>query len=331
MSDNNIKLMQRVKRRLNHTRKLWYRKSLEKMVISRKEFIEDIKQSIEGNIGYATGKIGLSQKYWMYYEIFLKKSRNNKEPLTSFEEKLKFHGLKQAGIFPEDPRFYLEFNKNFYMDHIMNLDSLGIFIQDDMWNIEYEYEIIKFYKIRNSVKLIYYVNQEPDRSIPNNDDECYLKYMKGKKILIICPFGELLKKRAKREIFEGVWSSSGKKWFYPESVDAIEFPYGFSNQTQKKYKTAIDLFNSITEQIDKKNFDIALIAASGLAIPLASYVKTMGKVGIDLGGHLQIIFGVLGQRWKNNENFQGYFNDCWVEMPDQYKPNKSEVGDYDYW
>jgi hypothetical protein len=53
-------------------------------------------------------------------------------------------------------------------------------------------------------------------------------------VLLICPFANLLKNRATREIFEGVWSKFGKKWFYPQSIDAIEFPYGFTKETQQK-------------------------------------------------------------------------------------------------
>ena len=74
--------------------------------------------------GYAAGKIGASEQYWMYYEILLGKERNI-DNIQNFTDKLIFHGVKQEGIFPGDPEFYLRFNV-FYMDHVRNLDSLGI-------------------------------------------------------------------------------------------------------------------------------------------------------------------------------------------------------------
>jgi hypothetical protein len=129
-----------------------------------------------------------------------------------------------------------------------------------------------------------------------------------------------------------VWSKTGKKWFYPRSINALELPYGFSAETHKKYSTAIDLFNDIAREIDKREFDVALIGAAGLAIPIASYIKNMGKIGIDLGGHLQICFGVQGNRWRRRKDFErDYFNDWWVYLPAQYRPDPIEVGDYDYW
>ena len=116
-------------------------------------------------------------------------------------------------------------------------------------------------------------------------------------------------------------------------MDALEFPYGFASETHKKYPTAIDLFKHIRAEIDKKDFDIALIGAAGLAIPIASYVKSMGRVGVDLGGHLQILFGVIGQRWRTRDDFKTlYFNDWWIDMPAKYRPKETDVCDLGaYW
>ena len=138
----------------------------------------------------------------------------------------------------------------------------------------------------------------------------------------MCPFAGVLRDRATKEIFEGLYASAGKKkWFHPESVDALEFPYGFSAETQERYATAIDLFADIAAELEQRDFDVALIAAGGLAIPLASRVKAMGKVALDLGGHLQAMFGVLGKRhrgrrWSDNE---------WcIDMPARYRPPEAD-------
>src|SRR5262249_29291915 len=155
---------------------------------------------------------------------------------------------------------------------------------------------------------------------------------RDRKIVIICPFGEILKERATQEIFEGVWSKSGKRWFYPKSVSALEFPYGFSRETQKVYPTVFELFDYITGRLHQIDFDVALIAAAGLAIPIASHIKDMGKVAIDLGGHLQIIFGVVGQRWRNTDGLKQVLTDHWIDMPAKYKPKETDVCDHGaYW
>lgn len=306
-----------------YTRRQICRARLHSATISRQEFITDLRAAIENNAAYAAGKIGPSQQQWMYYEILLK-GQTNSDEIKAFEENLIFHGLKQSGVFPADPSFYLLFNK-LYMEHVRNLDCIGIFYYPR------ELELIGHYQLSN--KLVHYMEQEPDRSSPSNDKRCYLQYFRNKKILLVCPFAGLLKQRATKEIFEGVWSKTGKRWFYPRSIDALEFPYGFSNEAQKSYATAIELLKEITTEIEKKNFDIALIAAAGLAIPIASYVKNMGKIGIDLGGHLQVLFGVIGKRWREREDWKmDYFNEWWIDMPANYRPKETDVCDQGaYW
>src|SRR6266581_7037645 len=87
--------------------------------ISKREFINDLRTAIKNNTGYAAGKIGFSEQHWMYYEILLKKERNL-DKVKEFERDLNFHGLKQEGVFPADPNFYLEFN-SFYIPHVKNI------------------------------------------------------------------------------------------------------------------------------------------------------------------------------------------------------------------
>ena len=291
--------------------------------ISKHEFIDDLRNAIENNTGYAAGKIGVSPQHWMYYEIFLKKEKDSAK-IEKFEKDLRFHGLKQSGIFPPEPSFYLEFNK-FYIEHVKNLDCLGIFYSS------WELEMLKHYQLKN--KLIDYEAHKIYGSYSMKEKECYLQYFRDKKILLISPFAEILKERATKEIFENVWSKIGKKWFYPKEVDALEFPYGFASETQERYPTALDLFKDITDEIDKKDFDIALISAAGLAIPIASYIKSLGKIGFDLGGHQQLVFGVVGKRWLQWEDWkEKYLNEYWITPPDKYKPTRTDVCDKGaYW
>ena len=301
---------------------------MREILITKQEFINDLKTAIDENKGYAAAKIGFSQKHWLYYPLFLKTevAQNNPKAIKFFESKLLFHGLKQSGIFPATTEFYLEYNE-FYVSFLKKIDCLGLFLD----SIAMEKAIVQDYSLKN--KLIYYLDQEPDRSIPSNRQNCYLQYLRGKKVLIICPFAELLSQRADQLIFEGVWSRTGKQWFFPERVDSLEFPYGFSGETHQQYSNAIELFEHIKAKIQEKDFDVALIGAAGLAIPIAAFIKSLGKVSIDLGGHLQVLFGVIGQRWRNREDWrQKYFNEWWIDMPAQYIPQEGDVCDKGaYW
>ena len=182
-------------------------------------------------------------------------------------------------------------------------------------------------------QLAYYQDFVPDRSVPNDDSRCYLSHLAGRRVLLVCPFAELLQARANQATFEAVWVKTGKPWFRPAAVEALELPYGFEPATQQKYGTAINLFDDIAGQMSRLSFDVALIAAAGLAIPLAAAARQLGKVAIDMGGDLQLLFGVIGTRWrKRPEWHEKYFNEAWIDIPDKYQPTIAEVGDgRSYW
>lgn len=289
--------------------------------ISRAEFLADLGSAIKGGTGYAAAKIGYSEQHWLYYDILLERERDPAK-VERFEDELRFHGLKQEGVFPADPAFYRDFNR-FYVPHLRNIDCLGVFYYP------WELRIVKRHALPG--KLVYYGDQQTNLYGPGTPETCYLPYLRDRRILIVCPFAGILKERATKEIFEGIYASVGKKqWFYPESVDALEFPYGFSTATHERYETAIDLFGDIVSELEQRDFDVALIAAGGLAIPIASRVKSMGKVALDLGGHLQAVFGVLGKRHRNRI----WSDNAWcIDMPSRYRPPEAnEVCDAGaYW
>lgn len=305
-------------------KKEFFEKKFKISLMTRREFINDLKAATERNIPFAAARIGHSEQHWMYYPILLN-GEANKTKIRVFERYLRFYGFSQAGIFPAESSFYLKYN-DFYVESVRKLDYLGLILDPVMTP-----EIIRFYNLNN--RLMYYLDLLPDRSIPSNQNDCYLQYFAGKKMLIICPFADLLRERATKEIFEGVWSKTGKKWFYPKIVDALEFPYGFTNETHRTYPTALELLEYIAQEVEKKDFDIALIAAAGLTIPIADHIKRLGKIGISFGGDLQLLFGVIGKRWREQEMWQkDYFNDWWIDMPAKYWPKESEICDSGaYW
>lgn len=55
-------------------------------------------------------------------------------------------------------------------------------------------------------------------------------------------------------------------------------------------------------------------------MPLAAHAKKMGKVGIQLAGWTQVLFGVYGERWVSHQSEYSHFiNEYWV------RPNEGET------
>jgi hypothetical protein len=294
--------------------------------ISRVELLKDVQHAIDHQQGFALGKIGFAEQFILGYLPFLK---TNPSPLKikAYETMLKYHCEVQTGVFPTNTDFLREF-ANFYSNELKSIDILGIF------NAEGEKELLNKNDI--NAKCIDFQLTEPDRSVPLASNDCYLSFFKNKNILIISPFAELLVERSQKQIFEEVWSKIQKKWYYPQNTYALEIPYsyGTSTDTHEKYGTSLQLYKSICDEIDKRDFDVVLLGVGALALPLASYIKSKGKVAISLGGHLQVLFGVAGSRWKKDEYWNThYINDSWIDVPIEYHPkNKEKLTDNgSYW
>jgi hypothetical protein len=290
-------------------------------VLTRAEFLTGLRAALAGRTGYATGKLGLSEIFRLKYSVATASPDTRRALLKVLEPTLIFHCLNQHALFPPDPRFYLRFNE-VTAGHLRALDCVGGFPHTRAM----VRSIADFYDLR--MPFIDFLDQEPDRSVPADEARCYLPDFRGRRLLIVCSFAELLRQRASREVFEGVWARTGKRWFYPAAVDALEFPYGYSAATHARYATSLDLFDEVAAEMARRDFDVALIAAAGLGIPLAAHAKSLGRVGIALGGALQVLFGVLGRRWRADPEWMGrYVNDRWIDMPARYRPPERNIAD----
>jgi hypothetical protein len=278
---------------------------------SKNTFIQELQRAIYERVGFAAGKIGFSEQALLGYSFFC-----NSEPSIqkrAYETFLKYHCDHMTGVFPSTPQFLEKFTP-FYLQTILDMNFLGL-----MGGIREE-ELIE--RLEITAHLVHFQAMEPDRSIPEASSECYLPLFKNKRILLISPYAQFLKSRAQAKIYEDAWRSVGKKWFEPASILSLEIPYSFitATQTHKTYLDSLNLYKSICEQIDTYNYDIALIGAGALGIPLVSHIKSKGKIGLSLGGHLQIIFGVAGARWRRDPDWNSYLNDAWVDVPENYHP-----------
>jgi hypothetical protein len=244
--------------------------------------------------------------------------------VRAFEQTLYVKATRQSGVFPADAGFYRAFAA-LYAERLRQVDCIGFALEE----LRMTLEAARFHSL--AADFIMYLDQEPDRSSPANEERCYLPHFEGKRVLLVCPYADFLRERATKETFEAVWAKTGKPWFEPAAVEALEFPYGFARETQARYGTCLDLLGEIEGRIDGLDYDVALIAAGGLGVPLATFVRSRGKVGISLGGALQVLFGVFGERWHSRESWQQrYFNDAWVNLPRRYHPVPGET-DESYW
>jgi hypothetical protein len=78
-------------------------------------------------------------------------------------------------------------------------------------------------------------------------------------------------------------------------------------------------------EINKIEFDTAVIGAGAYGFPLAAHVKRLGKQAIHLGGASQLLFGIRGNRWDNNPAINRFYNEHWVKPLTSETPRNSYV------
>jgi hypothetical protein len=161
------------------------------------------------------------------------------------------------------------------------------------------------------------------------------RILEGKKVLVIHPFAKTIKSQyEKREIlFE---NKSILPKFHLRIIPAVQSLGGISD----RFANWFEALEWMKTEIDKQDYDYALIGCGAYGFPLAAYIKRQGKKAIHLGGVLQLLFGIWGRRWNspdigvNNAGITGGFypslkTEGWVFPNDEYMPdNPPENGCY---
>ncbi len=102
--------------------------------------------------------------------------------------------------------------------------------------------------------------------------------------------------------------------------------------TDSNFTDWFEALNAMKSEMDKKDFDVVIIGCGAYGFPLAAHAKRIGKKAIHLGGPTQMLFGIKGKRWVENDDFKTIINKYFV-FPDSDVTikNASKVEDGCYW
>ncbi len=141
----------------------------------------------------------------------------------------------------------------------------------------------------------------------------------GKKVLVIHPFSETIERQYREhreEIFPG---TNALPSFDLQCIKAVQT---IADQEDDRFDDWFAALDYMTEEIQKRDFDVALIGCGAYGFILASRIKQMGKIAVHMGGSLQTLFGIKGQRWDKNESVP--YNDAWVYPSEEETPKGFE-------
>lgn len=226
----------------------------------------------------------------------------------------KEQALYAAGIFPNDDGTLEKFCQ-IYTDAMKECDVLGV------WEVTSEKEAVKKYCPQailipsRSIESYYYKNP-------------WSMELKEKKLLVIHPFTNTIK--GQLEHLEFVWKDRD---VLPKLQDVSLVKAVQSNAGAKPpYKDWFEALDSMKKQIAGADFDVAIIGAGAYGLPLAAYVKSLGKQAIQMSGATQILFGIKGKRWDTHTVISKFYNTAWVRPSEDEKPPQTEkVEGGSYW
>lgn len=221
---------------------------------------------------------------------------------------------QNAGFFPADIHLGNQWMQ-LVLDDVKDIDILGSY-QHNERRLEKE--------LRHTVKI-------GIRSYiaPYLYDKPWTSMLKGKRVLVISPFTEtIVKQYAHREkLFEN-------PDVLPEFAELIPLKAVQSIAgAPTEYPNWFAALESMKTKMSSIDFDIALIGCGAYGMHLAVHAKRMGRIGIHTAGWTQMLFGVYGNRWLNDEpEYKRFINSYWVRPSAEETPeNAQSIENGCYW
>lgn len=215
-------------------------------------------------------------------------------PTVDWFEKSTVSALcNNAGFFPNDdslmPRY---FDINYAA--MQQIDVLGSYMKSESI---FRKELINAKKVNLDGYYAPYYYKNP-----------WTMELDHKKVLVVHPFVEDIASQYKNHR-KDIWQD-------PNVLPEFELITYKSVQSmlgiKTPYKNWFEALEKMEEDISRIDFDIALIGCGAYGMPLAAYVKNMGKQAVHLAGWTQVLFGIIGTRWLNNPRVSIMMNQYWI-------------------
>lgn len=151
-------------------------------------------------------------------------------------------------------------------------------------------------------------------------DDPWSYELRGKKVLVINPFSESIKKQYQNR--QQLWENSK---ILPE-FNLITYKSIQSICDNGPHSSWSESLRAMKDDISNIDFDIALLGCGAYGMPLGTFIKNeLNKPSIYVGGGLQILFGIKGKRWEAHDEISLFFNEHWVRPFDREKVRNYKI------
>lgn len=240
------------------------------------------------------------------------------QPEWWWNKKIMYHMQNNAGFFPATAENMQRFGEMMIKD-AKEINLLGSWQKNEFF--------IKDFLSPDLIKT------DRDNINPFFSQNPWTRILKDKKVLIIHPFTETIKKQF--EIRDKLFKNPDMlPPFNLKTLQAVQSIGGTTNG----FKDWFEALEWMKNEMDKIDYEICLIGCGAYGFPLAAHAKRKGKKAIHIGGSLQLYFGIKGKRWesegytKGPNNYSSLFNEYWVRPSISETPNCNQnIENSCYW
>jgi hypothetical protein len=195
------------------------------------------------------------------------------------------------------------------LDDMMQVDILGSWLPEESYFEGYLSQAKK-------VRLRYL---EPFwSSIP------WTAALEGKRVLVVHPFARTISRQyeLRSELFD-----NPKTLPTFASLRIIKAVQSLGNDANG-FKSWFDALEWMETEMDREDYDVALIGCGAYGFPLAAHAKRTGHKAVHLGGALQLLFGIKGRRWFSPDgevyaDYRHLLRPSWVSPDETERPEKA--------
>lgn len=260
------------------------------------------------------GVISPKHNLWKYI--------TDKEPQWWWNEGVRYCMKNNAGFFPNTDDNLCKFSQLVLSD-LKYIDVLISWQKDERYFTHY---------IKSGIPKIHY--KTIDFLICENP---WTYCLKGKKVLVVHPFAQEIEDQYKNNRTKLFTNPKVLPEFQLITYQAVQSIGGNS-----QYNSWFEALEKMENDIKKIDFEICLLGCGAYGMPLAAYIKRMGKTAIHIGGSLQLLFGIRGARWDNPMYgveihhepgaYCKHFNEYWIRPYKQSMvANSKQVDNGCYW
>lgn len=221
-----------------------------------------------------------------------------------YSEKMKKEIQNNAGFFPAFSPNLDRFSK-LMLSNVKNIDILGSWLAIEN---NFKEELCNAKTVHLEDLNAY------NHKIP------WSRILKGKKVLVVHPFQKSIESQYKKKdlLFKNKEILPDFNLITYKSIVSIA-----DNHQELLFKDWFEALESMQRDIKKIDFDIAILGCGAYGLPLASYIKDLGKKAIHIGGATQILFGIKGKRWETEYDLDHLFNEFWIRPSLEEIPNNA--------